>query len=234
MDSSNMTAYATMLLDMSSKGNMLPEFTLEGQQTNIEALEQQYAPLHAELSDRVLTEAHESAKEFAASLQDSFPQYRDSIAARQEPKSLRRVKAKLDFSTRKDRLFKSFCDLAAVQIVVPSITDLATFANQALPTHLTEMASMHSGCYVKRPTYKNDPDLVYFSYLYLPQYKHVIEIQVVHPFAARVFAADSAGHTGTPGPNFWASDFYDAVKKNLLDGTLTMEQIHEVTRPTWP
>ena len=223
-----MSTFAAKLFEMASTGSVMPAYAADGAQTNIDELEQKYAPLKDDLTAAVLTEAQDATPEFVSTLQASFPDM--TITARPASKSIERVLAKLAMQTRKDRFFKAFNDFASVRVVVQNVDELATFANVTFPAHLASMAAASNGQFVRRPTFKNEPDLVYFNYVYLPQYKHVVEIQVLHPFAERVFNADSAEHSGPPGTNYWANGFYEAVKNNLLKGGLTMEQMHDVTR----
>lgn len=140
-----------------------------------------------------------------------------------QPKTLTRVKAKLGMEKRSDRYFKSACDFARLQLVTENV--VLPEIVESLCGIISKYATMMNGKFTIRPTYKNEPDLVVFVYIYVPG-GYVCEVQIIHPFAAKVFAADSARRDGdATQPDYWANGLYNTVKTCILEGRMTMQQM---------
>lgn len=145
-------------------------------------------------------------------------EFQVTVVGREIMKNPQRVSDKLSMNTRPDRFFKAHCDMMAFRVITESVTDMPMLCDRL----------SKSGCvFAQRPTYNNEPDLVRFCYVFRPEDSLVAEVQIIHPFAANVFKADSAMRNGTSTADFWKDNFYTQVKEQIMSGELTMSQMQE-------
>lgn len=126
------------------------------------------------------------------------------LIARPVPKDIERIHEKV---LKKDA-FRAIQDLAAIRILSKNISIFSTiFENVMASLQHHEPTTCGEGrtgkCYFVR-------------FVYLQEYKTVVEIQVLHPFAAWVFKVDSETRSYEKRVDFW--ERRDGLKMSLWEG----------------
>ena len=126
------------------------------------------------------------------------------LIARPVPKDIERIHEKV----KKKDAFRAIQDLAAIRILSKNISTFSTIFESVVASlqhhRPTTCGEGRTGkCYFVR-------------FVYLQEYKTVVEIQVLHPFAAWVFKVDSETRSYEKRVDFW--ERRDGLKMSLWDG----------------
>jgi hypothetical protein len=214
-----MTQFTDALLAAFKNGtHMFPDFN---QKVDNE-VEQLYSELSALVTDETeLVDAHMSVTGLFEFLCREFKDSNVTPVYAPMPKTFERYSSKLGMTSRPDRYFKTVCDISRLRLLTEDVVGSAG----AICAKLQVFVTQTGGAYAVRPTWQNQPDLVQYIYVYTPG-GYVCEVQVIHPFAAKVFKADSERRDGDmSSPDYWANDFYSTVKSCIIDDGMTMTQM---------
>jgi len=158
-----------------------------------------------------------------------FPKFDDIIT--RKCKSIERVQKKMTEQIQnKENYFKVISDFLAVRIHC----EVNEIKNKI--DYIKEIVNLHNGYFHIRGSSEERPygfflsdskytDIVQYMYVYLKEIGYVIEFQIGHEFASYTFTINS---TLRDNPkcgliNLWSEDFYDDVKKFILNKTNNIE-----------
>ncbi len=178
---------------------------------------EEFRKLGEKLTDLDMLLAHEFAIKFTDMNPEINTKYRNRLYCR-PIKTLTRVQQKLA-NTKPEAAFKANSDLAAFRVNVP-INEISKVGSK-----LKDIVDRYNGYIFERNSI-TDPvtgeltDIVTYYFVYIPDYKYIMEFQVGHEFAAYVFTRDSMlrDNPNCGVANFWANDFYNHVKAAILAG----------------
>jgi hypothetical protein len=200
---------------------VIPDFGMKID-TDVEAMYSQLCPLitsQEELDDAYIKtfDLFKFLIEKLSGVNDIFPNYAPMA------KTYERYTAKLAMEGRPDRYFKAICDIGRMRLLTERVAVHAEIISDKLQEYVTQ----YGGAYTVRATWLNKPDLVQYVYVYTPG-GYVCEVQIIHPFAAKVFKADSERREGyMSSPDYWANDFYSTVKSCILEQGMNLKQIRD-------
>ena len=181
-----------------------------------------FRELGAKLTDLDMQLAHDLGTQFMALYSTLLSLRHPKQMTCRPAKRLARVQQKLA-NTRPEAAFKANSDLAAFRVNVASINNIEHVVKQ-----LREITYENKGFLFERNSI-TDPvtgaltDIVTYYFVYIPEYKYIMEFQIGHPFAAYVFARDSElrDNPGCGKVDFWTNDFYSHVRSAILAGKRT-------------
>lgn len=179
---------------------------------------EEFRKLGEKLTDLDMLLAHELAINFMDKNPEINTEYRYKLYCR-PMKRLTRVQQKLA-NTGPDAAFKANSDIAAFCINVP-IKEI----NKVGSKLIKQIVNKYNG-YIFEKNSIIDPvtgaltDIVTYYFVYIPEYKYIMEFQVGHEFATYVFTRDSMlrDNPKCGVVNFRANDFYNHVKAAILAG----------------
>lgn len=174
----------------------------------------EYEKLSYMISQQTLDDAHEKGTELC----DSFNKKYGYMPILRPTKKMERICVKR-LKNNSDTHFKVNSDFIALRIEC----DIPEFSNKIRDvTNFFDMT-------FSRNNWEND-DIVTFLFGYSKEYKYIVEIQILHPFASYVFTRDSYIRDnpklcayGCKIVDLWNNNFYTNVKNTILKKRLKDE-----------
>lgn len=168
-----------------------------------------WASLLSLVTPETLKEAHAHAYATLCERHGIYP----ALASNRDCKSYARVQKKATWSA-----FKAQSDFAAVRLQHTNRTILQQQADDLRRSILDTpggIFQLKPGSDVSFMT-----DIVVFAYVWTPEIKYIMEIQIGHPFAGYTFAMDSRirdyGHVPGETIDLWNGNVYPTMRNEIL------------------
>lgn len=178
-----------------------------------------FRELGAKLTDEDMQLAHDMGTKFLSMYSDQLSLGNPDQMTCRPAKRLARVQQKLA-NTRPGAAFKANSDLIAFRVNVESINYIIDVVEQLRIITYENKGYLFERNSIVNPETGALTDIVTYYFVYIPDYKYIMEFQIGHPFAAYVFARDSElrDNPGCGKVDFWTNDFYSHVRTAILAG----------------